>query len=424
MELNQEQKTLFDVLEKSRQPLFITGRAGTGKSVLLQYFREHSRKSTAVVAPTGIAALNVRGQTIHSFFRLPIGLIGKDSLPSNDKFNTLCRSIDTIVLDEVSMVRADLMDGIDQRLRQACRNQKPFGGKQIVLFGDLFQLPPVLSGEGLQEYFDQVYGGGYFFNAHVWRNVGLTMCELTEIFRQKDETFKSLLNSLREGMLTEEQLAILNQRCGSLPLRESITLAPTNSLVSQINESRLNGLKGKLFTYRALISGVIKKSSFPTEETLQLKVGAQVILLRNDKDSRWVNGTLATVASLSATEIKVKIGESIYPLRQETWEEIRYTFEGGKLQEEVISSFTQFPLRLAWALTIHKSQGQTYDGVIIDLTHDTFAHGQLYVALSRCTTLQGVCLTKPIERKHVTVDPSVMAFMQQRKGFSGPSSIV
>jgi ATP-dependent DNA helicase PIF1 len=417
--LSHEQDALFHLMERTREHLFITGRAGTGKSILLTFLRDHSKKQMVVVAPTGIAALNVRGTTIHSLFRLPPTFIKRDSLSPDSRLASVLRRIETVVIDEASMVRADLMDAIDFRLRQACANSLPFGGKQLLLFGDLYQLPPVVDDEDLLRYFAHTYGGPYFFQAAVWQQARFTIYELTKIFRQKEQSFKEILNAVREGTMTSTQLERLNLRAEvPIPDEGVITLAATNALVAEINQTHLAALPSEIHEYQADIVGKLERSAFPTEEILQLKVGAQVMLLRNDREHRWVNGTLGTIDSLSKTEIKVRVGSMVYSVPRETWEKIRYTYNEATrtIEEEVISSFTQFPLRLAWAVTIHKSQGQTYEAVVVDLTHDTFAPGQLYVALSRCTSQAGLYLKTSIKPQHLMVSPEIIAFMQQKQG--------
>jgi hypothetical protein len=411
--LSAEQAALLNVMEETKQHLFITGRAGTGKSVLLRHFREHTRKKVVIAAPTGIAALNVRGQTIHSLFRIPPQLHRQGTLAPNSRVCTLLKRIDTLVIDEISMVRADLLDAIDERLREACKRDLPFGGVQVIMFGDVYQLPPVVE-EGLMQYFEAVHHGYFFFNAFVWERAEFKIYELTQVFRQKDSVFKDILNAVRDGTVVESQVEQLNGRHGvSIPDEGTVTLAPTNALVTAINQQRLDLLPGRTRQYPATITGEMKKSTFPTEENLQLKVGAQVVLLKNDKDGRWVNGTVGTIEKLFDNHIDVRVGGIVYSLERETWEEIVYTYdqETHKVEAKVASSFTQYPIRLAWALTIHKSQGQTYESVALDLTTATFAPGQLYVALSRCTSLEGLYLKMPVKRAHIIVEPKVTAFM-------------
>jgi len=414
--LSEEQQQLFDKLESSTENTFITGKAGTGKSILLQYLKQNSKKKLVVVAPTGVAALNVGGQTIHSLFRIPPAFIAKDSLMTPGyKIAMLLRNIDAVVIDEISMVRADLMDAIDHRLRQARSNNLPFGGAQVIMFGDLYQLPPVVSDPELHKYFADNYGGYYFFNAHVWNNSLPSIYELKHIFRQKDEVFKNILNAIRIGDIHEQVLLELNSRSSiSMPVDGVVILATTNSSVSETNHNRLAQLQGREYEYRAIVSGNLEQSSFPTEEILHLKKGAQVMFLKNDKSKRWVNGTLGYIQSLSENEIKVSIDGIVYPVLQETWEKIKYYYNREKhsIEEEVVSSFTQFPLRLAWAITIHKSQGQTYGSVAVDMGSGAFAHGQTYAALSRCKSLEGLYLKREIGREDIIVDTTVINFMK------------
>ena len=388
--LSNQQKKLFEKIESSSEHMFITGKAGTGKSVLLQYLKQHTNKNMVVLAPTGVAALNVSGQTIHSFFRIPPSFVRNENLKLSYKTSLLLRNLDCIVIDEISMVRADLMDAIDYLLRKARSENTQFGGVQMIMFGDLYQLPPVVSDPELHKYFEHNHGGYYFFNAHAWKNDPMNIYELTENFRQKDETFRLILNSIRTGSIDDKALSHLNRRVSVIIPKEGvITLAPTNGLVSEINHQKLLELQGKTLEYRATITGDLEQSSFPTDEILKLKKGAQVMFLRNDKQKRWVNGTIGYIESLGADIIKVNIDGIVFPVQKETWNKIRYQYNQAErtVEEETVSSFTQFPLRLAWAITIHKSQGQTYKSVLVDMQGGAFAHGQTYVALSRCKSL-------------------------------------
>jgi ATP-dependent DNA helicase PIF1 len=417
IKLSDEQQVLFEEMEQTRQHLFITGRAGAGKSVLLRHFREQTKKRVVIAAPTGIAALNVRGQTIHSLFKLPPQLYRKGSLSPNTRLRSLLKRIDCLVIDEISMVRADIMDAIDERLREATGKDTPFGGVQVIMFGDVYQLPPVVE-ENLTPYFEAVHGGHFFFNGLVWKQAEFKIYELTQVFRQKDPIFKDILNAVRDGTVIDCQIDQLNGRYGAaVPAEGVITLAPTNNLVTAINQKQLDQLPGQARQYQATITGEMKRSVFPTEEQLQLKEGAQVVLLKNDKDARWVNGTVGKIEKLFDDHIDVKVGSIVYTLDRETWEEVVYSYdqETQKVEAHVSSSFTQYPIRLAWALTIHKSQGQTYESVALDLTTATFAAGQLYVALSRCTSLEGLYLKMPVKREHIIVDAKVTAFMLRQE---------
>lgn len=413
--LSSEQKELFELLERSNSHYFFTGKAGTGKSVLLQFFRQKSEKNIVICAPTGVAALNIGGQTIHSLFRIPPGFVKKDSLKIEKRTAKLLKHIDAVVIDEVSMVSPDLMDAMDHLLRQAKKCTTPFGGVQMIMFGDLYQLPPVLTDKELYDYFEKNHGGYFFFNAHVWRNTSFTTRELTTIFRQKDESFKIILNAVREGTITDDQLALLNKRTVATPSDGVVILATVNASVARINETRLSKLESKACEYAAEIEGSLEKSAFPADEVLRLKKGAQVMLLKNDKEKRWVNGSIGYVDSLTETTIQVNIDGVKHSIPKETWKKIRYTFNQAtnSIEEEVVSSFTQFPIKLAWAITIHKSQGQTYTAVVIDMGRGAFAPGQAYVALSRCRTLEGIYLKRPISREDIIVESKIAEFMKK-----------
>lgn len=425
--LSSEQQKLFEKMESTTNNIFITGKAGTGKSVLLQYFKQNSSKRLVVVAPTGVAALNVGGQTIHSLFKIPPEFITKEKLRLSPKTALLLKNLDTVVIDEISMVRADLMDAIDYLLKLARSNNIPFGGVQIIMFGDLYQLPPVVQDRELHKYFADNHGGYYFFNAHAWENTPLDIYELSIIFRQKDdEAFKNILNTIRTGAPNEQILTRLNARVAvEIPEEGVITLATTNSIVTEINHRKLDQLPSPIKQYQATITGNLESSAFPTDEILKLKKGAQVMLLKNDREKRWVNGTIGHIKSLSDNEIKVSIDGFTYSVAKETWSKIQYYYDPGKkkIEEEIVSSFTQFPLRLAWAMTIHKSQGQTYGSIAVNMGNGAFAHGQTYVALSRCKTLEGLYLTREILTQDIIVDPPVVEFMRKVAILNIPTSL-
>lgn len=415
--LSEEQQRIFNKIENTNEHFFITGKAGTGKSILLQYLKYKSNKKLIVGAFTGVAALNVGGQTLHSLFNMPTGFIDVSEIRVSNRIATLIRHIDTVVIDEISMVRADMMEAINVLLQQAKGNKLPFGGIQMVMFGDPYQLPPVAD-KGEHEYFAHNYGGPYFFNAPVWKNAKVNILELTHNFRQQnDETFRDILNAVRKNEVEESILETLNHRCtGNIPEEGVVTLATRNDIVKDINENKLRQIDSPEFVYKAEISGNLSESYFPTEEFLRLKKGAQVMLLKNDPDDRWVNGTVGVIESLSQSEIKVTINGGIpYSIPKVSWTKIRYYYnqETRKISEEILSTFTQYPLRLAWAFTIHKSQGKTYNSVIVNMEGGAFAHGQTYVALSRCTSLDGLYLTQPILKEDIQVDPLVVTFMEQ-----------
>ena len=415
LDINDEFKSAFDLIEYTKECLFITGKAGTGKSTLLKYFKANTGKKIIVLAPTGVAAVNVGGQTIHSFFRLPPKIIQKDAIKRlRDK--SLVESLDMVIIDEVSMVRSDLMDGIDYALRlNRGRMKTPFGGVQMVFFGDLFQLSPVVENEA-RELLEERYLSPYFFSAKVFNDCNIRAIELSTIYRQKDSSFMELLNRVRNKEHTKDDLDTLNKRVQKeievSKKDATVVLTTTNSLANAINQDRLSNLPGKEITYRAVATGKFEESAYPTDASLKLKKGAQIILIKNDPDKRWVNGTLAKVVALSKDSIVVDINGSTYDVPVVKWQKIEYSYNEAedKIEDKVVGDFAQYPIKLAWAITIHKSQGQTFDKVIIDLGHGAFTHGQLYVALSRCTCLDGIRLKRPVVHSDIIFDERIYEF--------------
>ena len=401
--------------------IFITGRAGTGKTTLLRYFVEHTGQNTVVLATTGLAAINVHGQTIHSFFRLKPGNLLDKSLLKKLPRKTV-ESFDTLVIDEASMLRADLLDAMDYILQQSTHSSEPFGGKRLILFGDLFQLPPVEEKPegGLFDYFRQIYPSPYFFEAHVLSRLPLEVFELKRIFRQKeDPDFARLLNAIREGRTTQPELdALLNTRQTTQTpeqLENSIILAPTNENASWRNRHYLAQLPGQEYIYHAQADDTFSKTP-PADPELHLKKGAKIMMLVNTDN--WVNGDIGTVYDLSPNAIKVEIKGVVYEVQPYVWEDIRYEFNplSQKLQPKVKGFFKQYPLKLAWAITIHKSQGLTFDNIFLDIGHGAFATGQTYVALSRCRSLNGVHLKKEIQVKDILCDKRVTQFFEYVRG--------
>ncbi|KAB1662406.1 AAA family ATPase [Pseudoclavibacter chungangensis] len=415
--LTQEQQAVFDAIEHTRDHLFVTGRAGTGKSTLLNHLSWHTSKQLVISAPTGVAALNVGGQTIHSLFKLPIGVIGSSPIEQNGDVRKLLNTIDTLVIDEVSMVSADLMDAIDRSLRQARgRKDEPFGGVQIVMFGDPFQLAPVPPSHGDERaYFRDHYRSLWFFDARVWLETELRIHTLREIHRQHEDEFKQILTGVRYGQVTAEMAGRLNE-VGARPAPSdgTITLAARNAQVTRINAENLERLAGRSMTAKAEITGDFGGRNFPAEESLDLKVGAQVMFLRNDVDSRWVNGSIGEVTRIDRT-VYVEVDGEEHEVEPIVWEKLKYSYSAvtKELKREVVGEFTQFPLRLAWAVTIHKSQGKTYDRAIVDLGARAFSPGQTYVALSRIRALDGLYLSRPLHPRDIFVDEDVMRFMRQ-----------
>lgn len=415
--LTPEQQAVFDAIEHSRDHLFVTGRAGTGKSTLLNHLAWHTSKQLVIAAPTGVAALNVGGQTIHSLFKLPIGVIGSSPIEQSGDVRKLLNTIDTLVIDEVSMVSADLMDAIDRSLRQARgRRREPFGGVQLVLFGDPFQLAPVPPRDPDERaYFRDHYRSLWFFDARVWLEAELRIHTLREIHRQHEDEFRSILTAVRYGQVTADMAARLNG-VGARPAPADgiVTLATRNDAVNRINAERLETLPGSPMTAQAEISGDFPGGQYPADDRLDLKVGAQVMLLRNDPEARWVNGSIGEVTRIDRT-VYVEIEGEEHEVEPIVWEKLKYSYSPAtkELKREVVGQFTQFPLRLAWAVTIHKSQGKTYDRAVVDLGSRAFSPGQTYVALSRIRTLEGMYLTRPLQPRDIFVDDDVLRFMRQ-----------
>jgi ATP-dependent DNA helicase PIF1 len=422
IEINEQFRHALDIMEGSNRSIFITGRAGTGKSTLLNYFRHTTQKKVAVLAPTGVAALNVKGQTIHSFFRFKPGITpDRVKKPRSATSESIYRKLDIIVIDEVSMVRADLLDCVDRFLRlNGPEADKPFGGIQMAFIGDLYQLPPVVTG-GEKEVFQSLYETPYFYGARVFDSFEMEFVELEKIYRQHDEEFITLLNSIRNNSVTGEGLELLNERYQPdfepPPEDFYVYLTTTNRLAEEINGKRLAGLKGRLYTFTGSIEGEFGQEYLATKIDLEVKVGAQIMMLNNDTEGRWVNGSIGKITGITqngkgediiVAELADDEEVEITPF---TWEIYRFFVEGGGLQSEVIGTFTQYPLMLAWAVTIHKGQGKTFDRVIIDIGKGIFAHGQMYVALSRCTTLGGIVLKRPALKKHIWTNYQVMDFL-------------
>lgn len=421
IEINKEMQLAKKLIETTNENVFLTGNAGTGKTTFLNLLRTQTAKRMVVLAPTGVAAINAKGQTIHSFFQLPFtpflpeykkekGQIKKDKI-------NIFRTIDLLVIDEISMVRADLLDAIDDRLREY-RKQKysPFGGVQCLFIGDLQQLPPVVRDEDwalMQKH----YSTPFFFSSKALQESSYVTIELKKIYRQADEKFISILNEVRNNHLSMESLNELNKHY--LPEYESkegeIFLTTHNKIADAFNEKKLNELEEESNIYNAIIKDRFPESMYPVDESLELKIGAQVMFTRNNREANYYNGKIGTIIDLSEHKITIKCKEDAFPIvaERETWEntEIKIDKESKDQYEEVVGSFSQFPLRLAWAITIHKSQGLTFDRAIIDAIA-SFSHGQVYVALSRCKSLDGMVLKSPIKLESIITDLNVTRYMQ------------
>ncbi|MDE6611267.1 MAG: AAA family ATPase [Muribaculaceae bacterium] len=426
---NPEFRRLVQMVEDTNQSIFLTGKAGTGKSTFLRYIIGHTAKKCAVLAPTGIAAVNVGGQTLHSFFHLPLQPVlpddpdfhssrPRDRLSLTGRSIKLFKEIELIVIDEISMVRADIIDLIDRILRTfGGDRRKPFGGKQLLLVGDVFKLEPVVTQED-KSILQKEYSYPFFFNARVFATFGLVSIELRKVYRQQQLDFVEILDRFRAGTPDRADMQAINNRLtdpDSKPqARIVMTLASRRDIVKQINDAQLDRLRGRQTIYRGDVSGDFPSTAYPTDLELRLKKGAQVIFLRNDPERRFVNGTLGIVAGIKADALTVSLEDGTdINVEPATWENVSYQYEEKTKRVSTIvkGTFTQFPVKAAWALTIHKSQGLTFDRIVIDLGRSgAFAGGQVYVALSRCTSLEGIELRSPIDARDVFVHPEVLRF--------------
>lgn len=425
MPKNPELELAFNFINKTDRNLFITGKAGTGKTTFLHKIKNESLKRMVIVAPTGVAAINAKGVTIHSFFQMPFGPILPNQIANNNqqrKFSKtkidIIKSLDLIVIDEISMVRADLLDGIDQVMRRYKNRNKVFGGAQVLMIGDLQQLAPVVRPNEwslLQQYYSTVY----FFSSKAYQEANVVSIELKHIYRQKNEDFIKILNEIRNDTLSTESEQILNKRYNPTfsPDKEEgfITLTTHNKRANTINDSELNKLKNKSYFFEAEVSGKFNENSYPNDEKLELKVGAQVMFIKNDSspEKRYFNGKIGIITDISRENVTVQSPNEVDEIvtEREEWSNINYSIneETKEIKEDLVGSFSQIPLRLAWAITIHKSQGLTFDKAIID-AEASFAHGQTYVALSRCTSLEGLVLKTPISSNAIINDQTVSSF--------------
>jgi ATP-dependent exoDNAse (exonuclease V) alpha subunit len=424
----------FEYAEKlvldTRYSVFLTGKAGTGKSTFLRYIADKTTKNFIVVAPTGIAAINARGETIHSFFGIPFGpLQPSDPRLKNNRYNEektqVMENLELLIIDEISMVRADLLDGVDYILRKVRRNPYPFGGVQVLLVGDLFQLEPVVT-QDEKPFLQNYYRSPYFFNAWALRELDLVNIELEKIYRQEDPFFIGILNGIRNNTATYDDLVNLNRRPSKVMSDDNkfyITLSTTRKTADKTNAEKLSALPGELFEFEGKVEDDFPDKNLPTDRMLQLKEGAQVIFIKNDIafNRKWVNGTIGVVEKIEEDQLTVKLdsGKQVV-VERSIWENVKFRFnaEKNRIEEEVIGKFTQFPVKLAWAVTIHKSQGLTFDNVILDMGTGAFAAGQLYVALSRCRTLEGIILKNKIRQRDIIVREEVLAYYEKMNDFS------
>lgn len=463
-----EFQAALNMIRFTHHSLFLTGKAGTGKSTFLRYVKENTKKKCVVLAPTGIAAINAGGVTLHSFFKLPFHPLAPDDaryagrrirefLKYNKEHIQLLQNLELIIIDEISMVRADMIDFIDRILRTYTKNHRtPFGGKQMLLIGDIYQLEPVVKADE-RDILSRFYSSPFFFAAHVFKQMELVSIELTKVYRQQDQRFISVLDRIRTNVFTPSDLALLNTRVNatlgttalgdlaaespsssgfpcpsdsfsasslSLPSHLGITLCTRRDDVDFINNTELSRLNGDTLTLHGCIRGDFPQSSLPTLLDLDIKLGAQVIFVKNDQNKQWVNGTLGTITGFSEEPygliIVTETGKEVL-VEEAQWANVRYTYneQEKKIEEEQLGTFTQFPIRLAWAITIHKSQGLTFDRVNIDFGNGTFTGGQAYVALSRCRSLEGITLKRPLNHADVFIRQEVVNFA---KYFNNPQA--
>lgn len=426
---NAEFQNVWNLIQHTRQSVFLTGRAGTGKSTFLKYICANTCKKYVVLSPTGIAAVNVGGQTLHSFFKIPF----KPLLPGDPNYGPrkirktqryskdrvkLFKELELIIIDEISMVRADVIDFVDNVLRIFSGNMRePFGGKQLLFVGDIFQLEPVITRD-MREILCRFYNQFFFFNARVFNHLGLIPIELRKIYRQNDSAFISLLDRVRLGHSATTDIQQLNSRYNSHYSDNdefAITLATRRDTVDSINSAHMDALKTEQMTFIGEIEGSFPENDLPTALELELKIGAQVIFIRNDKEGRWVNGTIGKVSSFNP-KITVALEDgNEYMLEPELWENMQYSYDEKKKEvvENVLGSFKQYPIKPAWALTVHKSQGLTFNKVIIDFAGGAFSSGQTYVAISRCTSLEGITLLRPLSERDIIVNTAIVMFSRQ-----------
>jgi len=422
LDFNPEFERAWQIISETSKNLLITGRAGTGKSTFLRFVRDHLVKELAVVAPTGVAALNIQGQTLHSFFgfRPDITLEKVAKLKPHEEARELYAHLQTLIIDEISMVRADLFDCVEAFLRRwGPRRGSPFGGVQMVLIGDLYQLPPVVTSKE-RDYLQYLYETPYFFSSRAFQETPFEFVEFERVYRQKDPLFLACLNKIRNNTADEEVLNLLNQRVNPTfePPRDEfyITLTTTNAKAEEINLSRLKEIKKRAFSFSGQIIGKLETEDLPAPLELKVKEGAQVMLLNNDPEGRWVNGDVGRIYEILPEEelilVQLKRG-GVVEVSPYRWEVYEYYFDRDlkAIQSKRVGGFVQFPLKLAWAITIHKSQGLTFDRVILDLERGTFAHGQLYVALSRATSLEGLVLKTPVKKGHIKLDRKIIKFL-------------
>ena len=428
LELTAEFNEAYTTMNEGSDSIFITGKAGAGKSTLLLYFSQHTKKNYAILAPTGVAALNVDGQTIHRFFNFKMG-VTPDQIAMGKvkpKDDSVYKNLDTLVIDEVSMVRADLLDCINLFLMKygPKRNQR-FGGVQMIFIGDLYQLPPIVKREEA-EIFKSFYKSPYFFSSNSYLETKIKIIELTKVYRQKDDSFISLLNKIRINNISYAEIETLNKRHieDFKPSKDNfyINLTTTNSKADETNNKHLSKLKGELYESNATVNGEFGRESYPTLQVLEYKIESQIMMLKNDHRGRWVNGSLGVIKGKNKAENGSDFLSVWFPDKKKTynvspyeWKIYKYIYDGVKIVAQLAGTFKQLPFRLAWAITIHKSQGKTFDNIVVDFGNRVFSPGQVYVALSRCTSFEGIVLKAPIKKHFISADPRITGFLNSER---------
>ncbi len=425
---NVEFQNAWNLIQHTNQSVFLTGKAGTGKSTFLRYICANTRKNYVILAPTGIAAVNVGGVTMHSFFKMPF----KPLLPDDPDYTArkirstlkfpkdkvkLIKELDLIIVDEISMVRSDMIDYMDRVLRVYSENMRePFGGKQLLLVGDIFQLEPVVT-QDMKDILRRYYKNFFFFNANAFGYLKLVPIELRKIYRQSDSVFVSMLDRVRENHATKQDITLINSRYNPNYKEEKgtfvMTLATRRDTVDMINETHMDAIENPQYVFEGQIEGTFPSQNLPTQQELVVKKDAQVIFIRNDKDGRWINGTLGRVCRVDDDEMWVELEDgNVYNVEPEVWENMQYTYDEEKkvVVENVLGTFKQYPVKPAWALTVHKSQGLTFNNIIIDFAGGAFSSGQTYVALSRCTSLEGIVLREQIDERDIIVNNHIVEF--------------
>lgn len=413
MTITGEMQRAIELIETTSQPIYITGKAGTGKTTLLKYITQTINKKFVITASTGVAAVNAGGVTLHSLMGVPFGVIDPNELPKasmKKERQDLIRAIDTLIIDEISMITPDILDYIDYKLRKFRGSKLPFGGVQVVMFGDLFQLAPVVPKKE-RDLLLEFYDGIYFFYARVFMDAGFHIIELTHVFRQADERFVNILNHIREYQLTAEDMtelsAIRNKQASEDMSNDYIHICSLKRDVQKINQEKLGEAT---HIYEASIDGEFNKNAAPCDSTLQLRIGAKVMILVNDSEQHYCNGTTGEVCALDTNRVDVRLQDGeVVSFGPNTWECYDYFIEDGKIKKEKKGACSQIPLILAWAITVHKSQGLTFGKVALH-TRAIFSPGQIYVALSRCTSLEGIVSDTFISQRHIIPDKQLMAF--------------